>query len=231
MILPTAEIAAKTAQEKADLVKTGAKRMTESRYEVAIALALLGRSNGYLELGFETIEEFAAKEAGLEPGDWTQMLSVGRRALQFPEVDVAYRAGKLNWSKVRCLVPVLTKENVAEWIGKAGRMTSNQLERAVSQVRDPSVGGLNARADPRAPDLRALLGARERTAPRVGREQPEGRRVPQSALRRARGVPESRAPGAGGRAVQRLTATRPRAKPAYPRRHPKAGADPRALRV
>ena len=115
MILPTSEIAAKTAQEKADLVKTGAKRMKESRYEAAIALALLARSNGFLELGCESIDEFAATKSGLEPGDWTQMLSVGRRALQFPEVDVAFRSGELNWSKIRALVPVLRHENVTEW--------------------------------------------------------------------------------------------------------------------
>jgi 5-methylcytosine-specific restriction endonuclease McrA len=141
MILETAEIATKSAQEKADLVKESAGRMKESRYEAAIALALLARSSGYLELGCKTIEEFAAKKARLEQGDWTQMLSVGRRAVQFPEVDVAFRSGALNWSKIRALVPVIKKENVTEWIGKASKMTSNQLERAVSQVRDPSVGG------------------------------------------------------------------------------------------
>src|SRR5688500_8838906 len=141
MILETAEIAAKSAQEKADLVKTGARRMQESRYEVAIALALLARCNGYLQLGCKSIGEFAETKAGLEYRDWTQMLSVGRRALQFPEVDVAFRSGALNWSKLRALVPVLTKENVTEWIRKASTMTSNQVERAVSQDRDPCVGG------------------------------------------------------------------------------------------
>src|SRR5688572_29492762 len=115
--------------------------MQESRYEVAIALALLARCNGYLQLCCKTIGEFAETKAGLEYRDWTQMLSVGRRALQFPEVDVAFRSGALNWSKLRALVPVLTKENVTEWIRKASKMTSNQVERAVSQDRDPCVGG------------------------------------------------------------------------------------------
>src|SRR5688572_30811489 len=99
MILETAEIAAKSAQEKAALIKERSRRMQESRYEVAIALALLARCNGYLQLGCKTIGEFAETKAGLEYRDWTQMLSVGRRALQFPEVDVAFRSGALNWSR------------------------------------------------------------------------------------------------------------------------------------
>jgi len=115
--------------------------MQESRYEAAIALALMARCNGYLQLGCKTIGEFAETKAGLEYRDWTQMLSVGRRALQFPEVDAAFRSGALNWSKLRALVPVLTKENVTEWIRKASKMTSNQVERAVSQDRDPCIGG------------------------------------------------------------------------------------------
>ena len=46
MILPTAEIAAMTAQEQADLVETRGTQHKESRYETALGLALLKRSNG-----------------------------------------------------------------------------------------------------------------------------------------------------------------------------------------
>src|SRR5512134_749736 len=141
MILPTSEIAGMTAQEQADLVEKRGAQMKESRYEAAISLALLKRSNGYAGLGFQSAEHLAEQKGRLEPRDWSQMLSVGGRALDHPELDAAFRDGRLNWSKIRALVTILTKENVAEWIGKASRMTSNQVERAVSQIRDPSVGG------------------------------------------------------------------------------------------
>src|SRR5688572_30748631 len=124
MILATSEIAAKSAQGKAELIAVNARRMKESRYEAAIAIALLERSSGFLELGCKSIDEFGAKMSGLEHRDWIQLLSVGRRAVRFPEVDAAFRAGHLNWSKIRALVPVLTRENVEEWIAKARRMTS-----------------------------------------------------------------------------------------------------------
>src|SRR5687768_13846143 len=51
MILPTSEIAARSAQEKAKLIVEGGARMKASRYQTAIALALLARSNGFLEFG------------------------------------------------------------------------------------------------------------------------------------------------------------------------------------
>ncbi len=136
MILPTLEIAAKSTQEKADLIVERAKGMQESRYEAVIALSLLGRSNGYLELACKIIGEFAEKKAKLEYRDWTRMLSVGRRALEFPELDVAFRDGRLNWSKIRALLPVLTRENVTEWIVKATLLTSNQVE--LEEIQGPA---------------------------------------------------------------------------------------------
>ncbi len=105
MILPTAEIAAMTAQEQADLVEKRGAQHKESRYETALALASLKRSNGYIELKFQSVGELAEKKGRLEYRDWTQMLSVGTRALAFPELDVAYRDGRLNWSKIRAMAP------------------------------------------------------------------------------------------------------------------------------
>src|SRR5688572_20312109 len=114
MILPTSEIAGMSAQGKADLVEKRGTQMKESRYEAAISLALLKRSNQYAELGFQSAEHLASVKGRLEPRDWSQMLSVGTRALDFPELDAAFRDGRLNWSKIRALIPHADRENVKE---------------------------------------------------------------------------------------------------------------------
>ena len=62
MILSTSEIAGMTAQEEADLVEKRSAQMKESRYEAAISLALLKRSNEYAELGFRSAD---ANDQGL----------------------------------------------------------------------------------------------------------------------------------------------------------------------
>ena len=134
--------------------------MKESRYETAIFLALLKRSNGYARLGFQSAEHLAAEKGRLEPRDWSQMLSVGGRALDYPEIDVAFRDGRLNWSKIRAMIPHADRENVEELIELAARLTSNQFEREISRRRDPSVGG-PPHADPPARGLRAAHGIHE----------------------------------------------------------------------
>src|SRR5687768_16485485 len=127
MMLGTSEIVGMTVPAKADLFATGARQMIERRYEATIALASLARSNGYLEAGFKSVEELAAKTSDLEPREVSEMLWVGRKLLDFPEMDEAFRDGRLNWTKVKTLVPHIKKDNAAEWIPKAIRMSSNKL--------------------------------------------------------------------------------------------------------
>jgi hypothetical protein len=140
MILPTSEITAMAPAAKADLVAKSVPQLKKMRLETAIALASLQRANEYAGLGFKSAGHLASAK-GHEYRDWSLMLAIGRRALDYPEIDQAFRDGRLNWSKVRALLPVLQRENVKEWIDVAARMTSNQLERRVSEYRDPSVGG------------------------------------------------------------------------------------------
>src|SRR5687767_8824405 len=140
-MISTSEIVGMASGLKAGLFAKEVKQADSSRYVATIALAALQRSNGHAELGFASVEALAAKLCTLAPWEVGVMLSVGRRLLRFPELDQAYREGRLTWSKVRALAPHLNATNVTEWIAKAIPMTSNALERAISRHRDPSVGG------------------------------------------------------------------------------------------
>ena len=104
------------------------------------------------------MERLTAGMTILSPRDVIEMLSVGRRLLDDPELDLAYRKGDLSWyrgSKVRALPPHLDASNVAKWIEKAIPMTSNAVERAISRHRDPSVGGPTRAVHFRSPATRA----------------------------------------------------------------------------
>jgi hypothetical protein len=52
-------------------------------------------------------------------------------------VDQAFRSGRLSWSKVRALVPVVTPKNARDWIEQAEKMTVNKLEHQVGRQREP----------------------------------------------------------------------------------------------
>src|SRR4029453_15070865 len=121
-MLESSDLVAMTAAKKADLFEAAARRMTEGRYDATIALASLQRSNGYLDLGCKTVEELAWKGGKLPYPGVIDMLRVGRKLLEIRELDLAFKDGRLCWSKVRALVPLITPANAAEWIwGGRGR--------------------------------------------------------------------------------------------------------------
>ena len=135
------DIEGMTAAEKADLFAAGARKLVEGRYQATITLAELRRSNGYLDLKCRTVEELAAKWSKLGPREVSEMLWAGRKLLEIPELNQAFKDQRLCWSKLKALVPPITKENAAEWIAKAIRMSSNRLQRQISNHRSPCIGG------------------------------------------------------------------------------------------
>ena len=140
-MLKTSEIVAMTTERKVELLAKAATQMLESRYAAAVALASLDQSGVWRDAGFRGMHEFAVKKSGLDPADVSTLLWVGRKLLILPELAESLRDGRLTWSKVRALVPHVTRENAAEWIGKATRKTSNALEREIGRHRDASIGG------------------------------------------------------------------------------------------
>ena len=140
-MLEISDLVAMTAAKKADLFEAAARQMTEGRYDATITLASLQRSNGYLDLNCKTVEELAWKRGKLPYRDVIDMVRVGRKLLEIPELDLAFKDGRLCWSKVRALVPLITRANAAEWIATAMRLTSNTLERQISNHRNPCIGG------------------------------------------------------------------------------------------
>ena len=88
-MLETSKILAMTAAEKAELFANGARQMTEGRYAAAVALASLERTNGYLKLGFETVEDLGSKKGKLDRRDVTDILWVGRKLLDVPQLEKA----------------------------------------------------------------------------------------------------------------------------------------------
>jgi len=66
-----------------------------------------------------------------------------RKAMQLREIyqrlkelGVPWKAFGIGWTKVRVLLPVLTKENIPEWVEKANGMNSESLKAAVRDALD-----------------------------------------------------------------------------------------------
>jgi hypothetical protein len=145
-MLRTSEIVGMTAQEKADLVARGVRESERAQHQLSLALAEMERSEEFRESGFASVEDFAAARSGLEPDEVAELLRIGRILLGFPEVDDAYRKGRLSWAAVRDLAPqaeagAATGAGAADSQADAGTGGSEASGRqAPKVVLDPATG-------------------------------------------------------------------------------------------
>jgi hypothetical protein len=132
-----AEVLVLSAAELVKLFRREHRRAVSSRYAEVVALTAIDQSRAYEAAGCSSTQQFAAKVADYTEREVRDMLRVGRALQGCPELDAAFRSGRLSWSKVRALAPVVTNETAAKWIEKAEDMSAAVLERTVGRQRDP----------------------------------------------------------------------------------------------
>jgi HNH endonuclease len=75
-------------------------------------------------------------------------INVGRKSIEVPELKLAIQGGELSVSKARKIVPILSKDNQAEWIAKAVSLSQARLEREVAEASPETAAGLLERVKP-----------------------------------------------------------------------------------
>jgi len=89
----------------------------------------------FAETGHVSATHYAESRLGLKRRTARHCLAVGQALDELPLIDEAFLDGRLNWSKLRTLVPVATPSTEAEWLEKALTLTCTDLERAVAGAR------------------------------------------------------------------------------------------------
>ena len=90
----------------------------------------------HLALGYATIREYAAREAGLGPRQCSAFLALGRRLGRLPNVSAQLESGRLSWRQAEEISRIATRETETEWIEAAAGLTARQLERRVRAARE-----------------------------------------------------------------------------------------------
>src|SRR5262245_28058880 len=132
-----AEILGLAAAEQVELFRRAHRRAVSGRYAEIVTLTAIEESRAYEAAGCSSAQQFAARVGDYTGRDVREALRMGRTLRQCPELDAAFRSGRLTWSKVRTLVPVVTSENAVKWIDTAMQVSTAVLERMVGQKRDP----------------------------------------------------------------------------------------------
>jgi len=133
-----AEVLALGAAEQVELFHRAHRRSVSGRYEEVVTLTVIEESRAYEAAGCSSIQQFGARVADYHEHQVSDMLRVGRTLKECPELDAAFRSGRLSWSKVRTLNPVVTRENAAEWIKTAEDKSTAWLEKEVGKRREPN---------------------------------------------------------------------------------------------
>src|SRR5678816_4901308 len=132
-----AEVLGLAAAEQVELFRRAHRCAVSGRYAEIVTLTAIDESRAYEAAGCSSIQQFAARVGDYTDRDVRDLLHMGRTLRQCPELDAAFRSGRLTWSKVRTLLPVVTNENAAKWIDTAMRVSTAVLQRMVGQRRDP----------------------------------------------------------------------------------------------
>jgi hypothetical protein len=104
----------------------------KNRVHLIQILQDLDSLEGHLDFECPSLWQYCLKHLDLDDHETGTLINVARKAVEIPELKAAIEQGKIQLSKARRIVPVLNKENQAEWLSKAQSLTKKALEREVA---------------------------------------------------------------------------------------------------
>jgi HNH endonuclease len=106
-------------------------------------------------LNYSGIFDYGERRLRLSRAQAYYFKTVAEKSEEVPQIKEAVVQGELTLSEARRIVPVITKENHAEWIGKAKALGQRELEREVTAV-NPKAHPPKEKLRPVAKDLSEL---------------------------------------------------------------------------
>jgi len=122
----------KNAHEQ--LVRLAGSRAALDHEEGRWLLAAL-RSAAHVRLGYATFAEYVERLFGYAPRWTAEKLRVAEAVEELPQMDQALRDGALNWSALRELTRVATRNTEGEWIEASKGRSARQIEQLVAGHR------------------------------------------------------------------------------------------------
>ncbi len=87
-------------------------------------------------LGFATAVDFARYRLGMSKGRARDLLLTGRKLAELPQLDAAFAAGEVSWSKVRRVARVATAETEAAWVARAREASHEEVDALVAMAKE-----------------------------------------------------------------------------------------------
>jgi hypothetical protein len=107
---------------------SGNTMSTLGRRKVALGLADMQARGVFAMSGHGSAVHYARGRLHMSKRRAEEMLHIGRRLEELPEVDAALFAGELGWSKLRMILRVAAEDTQAAWLERADSLNCEELE-------------------------------------------------------------------------------------------------------
>jgi len=111
-----------------------AARFKRAEADLISVLQEVQAARVYVKLGYTSLFNYCVQALGLSESVAANFITVARKAHEIPVLQSAIQSGLLSVSKARKITPVLTLANQEEWVAKAQRLPSRELEAAVARI-------------------------------------------------------------------------------------------------
>ena len=125
-------MSAERAQELNRLLLDVRREQRAAEHRMAMWLAELAEERHFQQLGYATLCDYSESVLGLGSRQTRALCLLGRSLPDLPELDSAFEAGRIGWTKAREVLRVATAQTVGQWVDFAIGTNSRVLERAVS---------------------------------------------------------------------------------------------------
>ena len=103
----------------------------------------------YQDLGYSSIQAYAAEALGFTPSKTSQFVRLAGALEELPQLRRSVASGELGWTKAREVAKVATLKSESQWIAEAKQSSSRSLEQKVRVTRrlarqSPQVEGQSA---------------------------------------------------------------------------------------
>lgn len=124
--------------------KVLSERIMLYRTQFIALLPEVSRRKLYAKHGYKGITEFASKLAGISPDTTRKIMAIAYKIKDNPFLKGKFESGKIGWSKLGVIIPVLTQDNQYDLVKKAETMSKSALEQLVRDYKvqtefDPGV--------------------------------------------------------------------------------------------
>jgi len=89
----------------------------------------------YRPLGYLTIQTYAAAELGFSAKKAEQFVQLARLVRRYPRLRRSLERGKLTWTQVRTVAPILTEASEAHWVARAEALSRRELSEEIRRAR------------------------------------------------------------------------------------------------